>query len=121
MPGQGALAIELETLSDGGSVIFPEASGSIPGLMGRLNPIRDTHGRTYLYASNIAIDEGSRQPVHFVPGEEMRLTDAQGQEKRIRVVDVVGRSALIEYRSCRSPSRRTGGTATGLANRTQPG
>ena len=97
IPAERALHIQLSPLLDGGSVIFPEATGTLPGLTGRLNPIRDTHDRTYLYASNIAIDEGRQQPVHFVPGEEMRLTDADGLEMRVRIVDIVGRSALVEY------------------------
>ena len=96
-PAERALHIQLSPLLDGGSVIFPEATGTLPGLTGRLNPMRDTHDRTYLYASNIAIDEGRQQPVHFVPGEEIRLTDAAGLEMRVRIVDIVGRSALVEY------------------------
>ena len=99
MPSQGALAVELETLPQGGSVIFPEATGYLPGLKGRLNPIRDTHDRTYLYASNIAINEGCQQPVHFLLGEELRLTDTEGKEILIRIINIVGRSALVEYRS----------------------
>ena len=98
VPTQGALAIEMQALSDGGSVIFPEATGSLPGLTGRLNPIRDAHERTYLYASNIAINEGQPQPVHFMPGEELRLTDADGKKLIARVVAITGRSALVEYR-----------------------
>ena len=96
-PAERALHIQLSPLLDGGSVIFPEATGTLPGLTGRLNPMRDTHDRTYLYASNIAINEGRQQPVHFVPGEEIRLTDAAGLEMRVRIVDIVGRSALVEY------------------------
>ena len=38
-------------------------------------------------------------PVHFTPGEELRLTDADGAESLIRILDIVGRSALIEFRS----------------------
>ena len=68
-PIERTLAIDLADLSESGSVIFPEAAGHLPGLKGRLNPIRDTHDRTYLYASNIAINEGDQQPVHFIPGE----------------------------------------------------
>ena len=98
IPSRGALAIELEALKEGGSVIFSEAVGDLPGLKGRLNPIRDTHNRTYLYASNIAINEGEPQPVNFIPGEDLRLTDAQGSELITRIVDIVGRSALVEYR-----------------------
>ena len=96
-PSERALAIDLDALAEGGSVIFLEATGNLPGLKGRLNPIRDTHDRTYLYASNIAINEGQQQPVHFIPGEELQLTDAEGTELRVRIVDIVGRSALIEY------------------------
>ena len=98
LPSRGALALELEALQEGGSIIFPEATGHLPGLKGRLNPIRDAHDRTYLYASNIAINEGEPQPVHFVPGEDLRLTDAEGTELLARIVDIVGRSALVEYR-----------------------
>ena len=103
-PSERALAIDLEALPAGGSVIFPEATGHLPGLKGRLNPIRDAHDRTYLYASNIAVDEGKQQPVHFIPGEELQLTDTEGTELRVRIVDIVGRSALVEY----FDGRRTG-------------
>ena len=100
VPSQRALTIELEALSVGGSIIFPEATGYLPGLNGKLNPTRDTHDRTYLYASNIAINQGEQQPVHFVPGEDLRLTDADGTELLVRIIDIVGRSALLEYRPC---------------------
>ncbi len=45
LPSRGALALELEALREGGSIIFPEATGHLPGLKGRLNPIRDAHDR----------------------------------------------------------------------------
>ena len=96
-PNERALAVDLEALPGGGSVIFLEAVGHLPGLKGRLNPIRDTHDRTYLYASNIAIDEGKQQPVQFISGEKLHLTDAEGAELHVRIVDIVGRSALVEY------------------------
>ena len=98
IPSQGSLAVELEPLREGGSVIFAESTGYLPVVQGRLNPIRDAHDRTYLYASNIAIDQGKQQPVHFAFGENLRLTDADGSEATVRIVDVVGRSALLEYR-----------------------
>ena len=97
LPGQAALSVELQAI-EGGSVIFAEATGYIPGIKGRLNPIRDSHERTYLYAANIAINEGMQQPVHFVPGEDLRLTDADGSELLVRIVAIVGRSVLVEYR-----------------------
>ena len=60
---------------------------------------RQLPDRTYLYASNIAINEGQQQPVHFDTGEEMRLTDAEGRERLVRIVEVIGRAALVEYKS----------------------
>ena len=98
VPSQGSLAVELGPLPEGGSVIFSESTGYLPFVKGRLNPIRDNHDRTYLYASSIAIDQGKQQPVHFVLGEDLRLTDASGREAMVRISDVVGRSALLEYR-----------------------
>ena len=98
VPANKGLALEMQSLQDGGSVIFPEGTGNIPGLSGRLNPKRDTRDRTYLYASNIAINEGQQQPVHFILGEDMRLTDADGRELLVRIVAIVGKSALLEYR-----------------------
>lgn len=98
VPSSRALTIELKSLKEGGSVIFPEATGYLPGLKGRLNPIRDTHDRTYLYASNVAINEGEQQPVNFIPGEDLRLTDADGTAFLVRIVDIAGRSTLLEYR-----------------------
>ena len=98
VPAQGALAIEMQSLPEGGAVIFPEANGYLPGLSGRLNPKRDNYDRTYLYASNIAINEGKQQPVHCMPGEDLRLTDANGSELMVRIVEIVGRAVLVEYR-----------------------
>ncbi len=97
-PSRGALTLDLRSLPSGGSVIFPEAVGHLPTLKGRLNPIRDSQDKTYLYANNIAINQGQPQPVHFAPGEDLRLTDADGHEAQIRILDVIGRSALLEYR-----------------------
>ena len=104
-PSERALAINLDALPEGGSVIFPEGTGNLLGLKGRLNPIRDTLDRTYLYASNIAIDAGKQQPVNFIPGEKLQLTDAEGTELCVRIVDIVGRSALVEYFDARRGRR----------------
>ena len=98
VPAQGTLAIEMQSLLNGGAVIFPEATGHLPGLSGRLNPIRDTLDRTYLYASNIAINGGKQQPVSFIPGEDLRLTDADGRELMVHIIAIIGSSALVEYR-----------------------
>ena len=98
VPAEGGLAVDLQRRRRGGAVIFPEATGQIPGLRGRLNPIRDPLDRACLYASNIAINRGEAQPVHFRFGEEMQLTDSEGTDMAVRVMAIVGRSALLEYR-----------------------
>ena len=97
IPAEGGLAVDLQPIRRGGAVIFPEATGPIPGLRGRLNPIRDSLDRSYLYAPNVAINRGEAQPVHFRFGEEMRLTDSEGAEMAVRIMAIVGRSALLEY------------------------
>ena len=98
VPAEGGLAVDLQPRRRGGAVIFPEATGQIPGLHGRLNPLRDPLDRTCLYASNIAINRGEAQPVHFLLGEEMQLTDSEGTDMAVRVMAIVGRSALLEFR-----------------------
>ena len=105
-PSRRALALELPALPHGGAAIFPEAVGDLPGLRGRLNPKLDVRERTYLYADNISINDGAPQPVHFALGEELRLTDAFGSELRVRIVDIAGRSALVEYRAVPEGARR---------------
>ena len=98
VPQRGDLVLELVPLENGGSSIFPQSTGHLPGLTGTLNPTRDASDRTYLYADNIAIEEGRQQPVHFLPGKPIRLTDALGVQLSVTVVDILGRSALVEYR-----------------------
>ena len=98
LPAETALHIEMTPLANGGSDIFREGTGCLPGLLGDLEPILDTLGRTYLHARNIAIDGGLQPPVNFELGQELQLTDAEGIDMRIRIVDITGRSALLEYR-----------------------
>ena len=97
MPGQGGLLLELKPLESGGAAIFSQDAGHLPGLRGRLNPVRDDMDRTYLYADNIAIDEGRQQPVSFRLGKPMRLIDARGAQLSVTIVDILGRSTLLEY------------------------
>ncbi|WP_419163911.1 ATP-binding protein [Candidatus Palauibacter sp.] len=99
IPAERVLALELTPLPGGGGAIFPKATGIVPGLAGRLDPKRDSLARTYLYADNVAINGDQQQPVHFEPGEELHLEDADGTQRWVRILDIVGRSALIEYRS----------------------
>ena len=103
IPQQGGLLLALERLPTGGSTIFPQATGHLPGLTGRLNPKRDTSDRTYLYADNVAIEQGRQQPVHFRLRQPLRLTDAFGVELSVTIIDIIGRSALLEYRPFQPP------------------
>ena len=106
VPAEQALALEMNPLRGGGSVIFPKGTGTLSGLEGQLQPIRDsirdshgrTHDRTYLYALTNAINDGQLQPVDFEFGEELHLADADGNERWVRIVYIAGRSALVEYR-----------------------
>ena len=98
LPMERALAVELTPNAEGGSVVFAESTGHVPGLAGRLNPILDASYRTYLYASNIAINGGQQQPVSFVPGDEdLHLMDADGKSLLVRVVAIAGRSSVLDY------------------------
>ena len=103
VPAEGPLTLELSPLPEGGSSVFSESSGHLPTISGRLNPILDSHDRTYLYADNIAINQGLPQPAYFRLNEDLHLTDAEGREALVRIVDIVGRSALLQYRSTNSP------------------
>lgn len=81
----------------GGSIIVSDGTGYVPGLDGRLNPILDSLNRTYLYAENIAISEGSAQPVNFMIDHPIRVSDRHGHAFELRIVSIVGSSSLIEY------------------------
>lgn len=93
------LSVELDNLPGGGSIVFTDQAGELPGLIGRLNPILDTHDRTYLYAFNIAIDEGTPQPVHIKMNRPISLTDVNGVERIVRFLEMIGHTALLEYES----------------------
>ncbi len=92
------LSIRLTELPGGGSAIFTERTGQLPGMKGRLNPILDNRDRTYLYATNVAIEQGRPQPVHFKLNQPLRLTDVHGSEWSVRFIDLFGKSSLLEYR-----------------------
>ena len=91
------LVVPLEPLPRGGSAVFTEGVGHLPNLTGRLNPILDDLDRMYLYATNVAIDEGKQQPVRFKLNQPLRLTDVNGFEWIVRFVEMFGTSALLEY------------------------
>ena len=92
------LVIMMTTKPNGGSVIFAEGTGYIPGLDGRLNPILDAQGRTYIYAENISVGDGKPQPVDFTTSHPFQVKDSHGHSFEIEVAVIIGRSSLIEYR-----------------------
>ena len=92
-----SLSVQLEPLPAGGSIAFTEGTGHLPSLIGRLNPILDNLDRMYLYATNIAIDEGKQQPVHFKLNQRLRLTDVDGFECIVRFIEMIGTTALLDY------------------------
>ncbi len=91
------LSVQLEPRPMGGAAVFTEQTGHLPNLTGRLNPILDNRDRMYLYATNIAIDEGKQQPVHFKLNQSLRLTDVNGFEWIVRFIEMIGTTALLEY------------------------
>ncbi len=100
------LAVALKLLPSGGSTIFTEQTGHVPGLTGRLNPILDDLDRMYLHASSVTIDEGKPQPVHFKLKQPLQLTDVNGFERIVRFIDMIGKSALLEYEPAESAPHR---------------
>ncbi len=104
VPNREPLSVELAPLTGGGSLILPRSGGSIPGLQGWLEPRRDHLGRMHLYGSRVTIDNGVPEPVPFLPGQSMRVTDDVGHERMIRVINVLGRSTLVEYHPLDRPS-----------------
>ena len=91
------LVADLASLAGGGSIVIPQRTGHLPNLKGRLNPILDSLDRMYLYATNVAINGGLRQPVHFKLAEPLHLADADGAVWVVRFVDMMGDSSVLEY------------------------
>ena len=100
VPAAGALRVEMAPLVGGGSAIFEDQTGYLPGIEGRLNPILDEQGRTYLYTTNVAVNGSlSSGAIHFTIGEEtLHLEDANGNKCDLRIVAMCGQSTLLEYR-----------------------
>ncbi len=95
----GILEVHLRKARRGGSRIIADRTGNLPGIRGQLNPKLDSLDRTYLYAANVAINEGQAQPIHFALNEPLRLTDAFGSQATIWFREMVGASSVFDYRS----------------------
>jgi hypothetical protein len=91
------LVARLHSSLRGGSLTLDANTGQIPGLDGRLNPIRDSLNRTYLYADNIAIAGGEVQPVAFSLNSPFVLEDSHGNRFSASVIAVDNSSSALEY------------------------
>ena len=94
--GEG-LEVGMRTADNGGSMIIAK-TGHLPGIKGRLNPILDSLDRSYLYADNVAIDDGRQQPVYFALNRPVRLTDSLGAGATLWFREMVGSSFVFDYR-----------------------
>lgn len=107
-PGDGPGAVlELRTRSapEGGSVVIPNGTGYVPGIRGRLNPIRDDLDRLYVYADNVAVNDGVQQPAYFRLNEPIKLTDALGSTVTVWFREVIGSSTVFDYAAEIAPNR----------------
>ncbi|MEM1284094.1 MAG: TIR domain-containing protein [Pseudomonadota bacterium] len=93
---EGTVQLDIARTDDIGSIVI-HRTGYIPGLQGRLSPILDTSGRTYLYANNIAIDGGEQQPVPFNISVPFQLEDADGTVVVAAVKYIAADVSLIQY------------------------
>ena len=97
MPGQ-PLEVRVEPVPDGGSVIIANRTGHLPGIRGRLHPQLNSLGRASLYAENVAINEGTQQPVRFTVDRPVRLTDSFGASATLWFREIAGASCVFDYR-----------------------
>lgn len=91
-----------------GSVIAENGSVTIPGLEGRLNPIRDSAGRMYIYGDNLSFDDQPEQPFFFRLHEPFYVEDSLRRRLRLKVISIIGRCSLIEYEPDRSSCSQSG-------------
>ena len=93
---KNSMNVTLKRADNIGSLII-DSTGYIPGFSGRLNPILDNLQRTYLYATNIAINDGLPQPVYFQINEPLVLEDANGVIKTIFIRLIAGTTTFLQY------------------------
>ena len=102
----GPIDVRMRPSPNGGSLIIANRSGHLPGIEGRLRPILDNLDRTYLYADNVAINDGLQQPVRFNLNERVRLTDSIGACATLWFREMLGSSCVFDYRFDSGPRSR---------------
>ncbi|MCY4572843.1 MAG: hypothetical protein OXF01_08575, partial [Gemmatimonadetes bacterium] len=96
--GDWPLDVRMRPTEDGGSLIIANRTGRLPGIRGRLNPKLDNLDRSWLYAENVAINDGMQPPVRFSFDEPVRLTDSVGAVATLWFREMVGASSVFDYR-----------------------
>lgn len=92
-----SLEVRMDPVTGGGSQIIANRTGQLKGIQGRLNPIVDNLDRTYLYADNVAVNDGQLQPVQIALNEPVRLTDSLGASATVWFREMVGASCVFDY------------------------
>ncbi|MGI9256684.1 MAG: TIR domain-containing protein [Salinispira sp.] len=93
-----SIEITLKRKSGVCSQIFPNGTGYIPNINGRLNPILDASSRTYLYADNISINNNPLRPTHFKFGENISLVDNVGSTADIIIHRIIQQCIILDYK-----------------------
>ncbi len=99
VPSSDLLVMQLDASTDGRcGILFMKSTGYIPGVDGRLNPVREPNGRRFLYVDNLAINGKLAYPAaEFDVGEELHLLDVYGVETTIKFLVAEPEFSLIEY------------------------
>ncbi|GAA4275195.1 TIR domain-containing protein [Aquimarina gracilis] len=90
------IEVTIEKTIGFGSVVINK-SGQVPGIVGKIEPIRKTDKGFALYADNIAIDGGANQPCDFELNKSLSLEDNGGNIIHLTFRFFQGRIALADY------------------------
>ena len=91
------LEISIHSVQEGGSCIIANQSGPLSGLQGYLTIILDDLDRLYIYADNMAINEGQAQPVRILLNEPVYLLDRNGSHVTLWFREMMGKSCVFDY------------------------
>lgn len=90
------IEISLKKQENGGGKII-HSTGQINGLLGKLNPIKDSISRMYIYGDNISFDDIDSQPYLFKLDIPFSAEDRMRNRYILRILKMIGQTALIDY------------------------
>ncbi|MDY8137033.1 toll/interleukin-1 receptor domain-containing protein [Aquimarina sp. 2201CG5-10] len=90
------IKVIVEKTNGSGSIILNK-SGSIPEINGKIEPVFKSDNEMYLYADNIAINQGKGQPYDFELNKSISLEDNEGKVIHLTFRFFQGRIALVDY------------------------